>query len=254
MDYRDPDELRALLLDANDRQIGHMLGVTDRTIRKWRHKFGIEPSPVPNRGSTKYSLNRAFFQTIDTPGKAYILGFIATDGCIHRNGKSLSIALMESDIDHLQTIRDALGGTNEIHVKTSSSGYQAGHRLAVLNLSSVELVRDLATLGIFPNKTFNLRFPVIPSHLESHLIRGLFDGDGHINSRHFYLVGTPDLLIGVQIAIQRHTGCLLSYRMANDTHARLTGYRRDRAALAWMYDNPPIALKRKHEKYRTFWC
>lgn len=253
MDYRNPDDLRALAREANDVQIGLMLGVSTRTIRDWRHRFGIEPSPVPNRGSTKYSLNRSFFRTIDTPEKAYVLGFIATDGCVHRNGKSLSIAIMESDVDHLYAIREVMESTCEIHVKTCSSGYQGGHRLSVLNLCSVELVRDLASLGIVPNKTFNLCFPTIPHHLESHFVRGLYDGDGHLSDRHFYLVGTSALLKGVQSAIQHHTGQLLSNRVINATTGRLVGYRRDHAVLAWMYDNASITLKRKYEKYTKFW-
>lgn len=251
MDYRNPDDLRTLLRDANDTQIGRMLGVSNRTIRDWRHKFGIDPSSIPNRGSTRYVLDRSFFRTIDTPEKAYILGFIASDGCVHQNGKSLSIAITESDIDHLYAIRDAIGCNNEIHVKTRSSGYQ-GSRLAVLNLCGVELVRDLATLGILPNKVSHLCFPSIPSHLESHLIRGLYDGDGHVSDRQFYLIGTADLLSGVQSSIQLHTGCLLSTRVTNGM-SRLVGYRRDRAVLAWMYDDATIALKRKYEKYRMFW-
>lgn len=253
MDYRNLDDLRAMLHDANDRQIAQRFGVDSATIRYWRRKFNLEPSSVPNKGSTKYSLNRTFFRTIDTPEKAYILGFIATDGNIHPNGRSLSIALMESDADHLRIIRDALGGTSEIHVKTCSGGYQGGHRLAVLNLCGVELVRDLEVLGFTPNKTFNLCFPTIPSHLEPHFVRGLYDGDGHIANRHFYLAGIPRLLTSVQSAIQRHTGQVLNIRMVNDTIGRLIGYRRDRAVLAWMYDNATIALKRKHEKYTAFW-
>ncbi len=251
MHYRNPNDLRALLRDANDTQIARMLGVTDRTIRNWRHKFGIEPSSVPNRGSAKYTLNRSFFRTIDTPEKAYILGFIAADGYIHQNGKSLSIAITESDIDHLYAIRDAIGCNNEIHVKTRSSGHQ-GSRMAVLNLCGVELVRDLATLGILPNKSSHLCFPSIPSNLESHLIRGLYDGDGHVSDRQFYLIGTTDLLSGVQSSIRLHTGYFLSTRVTNGM-SRLVGYRRDSAVLAWIYDDATIALKRRYETYKKFW-
>lgn len=251
MDYRNPDDLRTLVRDANDVQIGLMLGVSSRTIRNWRHKFGINPSSV-NQGSTQYILNRSFFQIIDTPEKAYVLGFIAADGAIHRNGRSLSIAIAESDIDHLYAIRDVIGGNNEIHVKTRSSGYQGG-TLAVLNLCGVEMVRDLATLGIHPNKASHLCLPSIPSHLESHLIRGLFDGDGHINNRNFSLIGTAELITGVQSSIQFHTGHLLNIRSAKDM-PRLVGYRHDRAVLAWIYDSATIVLKRKYEKYNMFWC
>ncbi len=252
MDYRNFDDLRMLLRDANDVQIARMFGVTVLTIRNWRHRFELEPSSVPNLGSTKYTLNRSFFRIIDTPEKAYILGFIAADGCVHQNGKSLSIAIQKSDVDHLYAIRDALGGSNEIHLKKRSGGYQGGQQLAVLNLCGIELVRDLANFGIIPNKTHVLFFPSISHHLESHFIRGLYDGDGHIGKKQFHLVGTPDMITGVQSVIQRHTGCLLVTRMVNN-FPQLVGNRRDLAVLTWMYENAPITLKRKREKYKMFW-
>jgi hypothetical protein len=250
MDYRNPNDLRTLVHDANDVQIGRMLGVSSRTIRNWRHKFGIDSSSV-NQGSTLYTLNQSFFRCIDTPEKAYILGFIAADGSIHKSGRSLSIAIAESDIDHLHAIRNAIGCNNEIHTKKRSSGYQGGP-LAVLNLCRVEIVHDLATLGILPNKGSHLRFPSIPSHLESHLVRGLFDGDGHISNRNFSLIGTKDLIAGVQSSIHHHTGCFLKNEVANGI-SRLVGYRHDYVVLEWMYDGATIALQRKFEKYKTFW-
>jgi Homeodomain-like domain len=252
MDYRNPDELRELLRGANDAQIARMLGISSRTVRNWRQRYGIEPSSVPRQRSTQYSLNRSFFRTIDTSNKAYILGFIAADGSIHRNGKSLDIALMESDIAHLYAIREAMEGTMQIHTKTCHSGYQGGHSLARLHLCGVEMIRDLASLGITSKKTARLHFPVLPTALESHFIRGLYDGDGYIGHRQFHLIGTIDLLTSVQKAIQRHTSSLLHLSMVNGM-ARLSGYRKDRTVLTWMYDSAPLALQRKREKYLTFW-
>lgn len=254
MDYRNPDDLRALLCDSNDVQIAHMFGVTDRTIRNWRSKFNIEPSSVPHRGSTKdFTLNRSFFRSIDTPEKAYVLGFIATDGSVHRNGKSLSIAITESDVDLLYAIRDVLGGTNEIHAKCHSGGYPGSRPLAVLHVCSVELVRDLATYGIVANKSLVLCYPFIHPHLEAHFIRGLYDGDGYIGNRQFHIVGTSSLLTGIQSAVHRHLGQSLSHRVDSVNTSRLVGYRRNQDVLAWMYDNATITLKRKQEKYKLFW-
>ena len=61
-----------------------------------------------------------YFDQIDTPEKAYWLGFISADGCIvttaqHPEGSHLAIQLGARDKDHLVKLKAALGATASLH-------------------------------------------------------------------------------------------------------------------------------------------
>ena len=251
MIYKNPDTLRAMSLLMNDQQIGDRFGITRVAVRHWRQKFDIPPSPIRGIGSTKYQFDRSFFASIDSPEKAYILGFIIADGSIHRNGKSISIAIKEEDVGLLSHIRSSIGSQSPITAKHCTKGY-GDHTLSVLNICGVELVKDLTSLGVFHDKTTTATYPPIPRELESHLVRGLIDGDGSITKRYFVLIGTGALISGVRNAVYQHTGCLLTQRTVNG-HWRITGNRRDRSALVWIFKGATLALDRKRQVYQQFW-
>ena len=45
------------------------------------------------------------------------------------------------------------------------------------------MCRDLEQYGIIPNKTLELKYPTnIPKEFETHLLRGMFDGDGGLTT------------------------------------------------------------------------
>ena len=82
------------------KEIGNIYNVTSKTIRQHLHKHGIEvrQSNVINR---KYFFDEAYFDTIDSHNKAYLLGFICADGWIgkHRLGKcdKLGVGIHKQD-------------------------------------------------------------------------------------------------------------------------------------------------------------
>ena len=250
----DFETLSALLVTMNDRQIGRRFGVTGRTIGNWRRSLCLSPSTLPNIGSQKYQLNRSFFRSIDTPDKAYVLGFIIADGAIHRSGKTVTIAVKPSDVKILESIQRSAGSTAPVHTRLVTQGFDnRPHHLALIHLSSKAIVSDLAHLGVHPAKSSNATFPSIPPHLESHLVRGLFDGDGYIGRRLFELVGSSPLLEGVRECVYRHTDCQL-VRRTNNNHPSLFGYRRVRCALLWIYESATLALERKLDSYHRYWA
>src|SRR5690348_11964490 len=107
-DIRNPESLRSLLATHNDRQLAAIYGVGRKAITYWRDKSGIPASYI---GSTKHTLNRSFFKEIDLPEKAYALGFLIADGCVHSDGRgAITISVVESDLVILLAIRDAMGG------------------------------------------------------------------------------------------------------------------------------------------------
>lgn len=47
---------------------------------------------------SKLSLDVDYFKIIDSPKKAYWLGFICADGCIYKNGGKLTLMVKDKEI------------------------------------------------------------------------------------------------------------------------------------------------------------
>ena len=64
-----------------------------------------------------YSFNEHYFDIIDSADKAYLLGFICTDGCLYkREGHQgqLSISLKDQDEEILQHFKESLSSNHPI--------------------------------------------------------------------------------------------------------------------------------------------
>lgn len=106
---------------------------------------------------------------------AYIMGFLAADGNISKQGNRIQSALSIKDIEHLKMIQKEIGGC-EVYTYMNNQYECCGWYCY-----SAQIKRDLAEYGLIPNKTGSIR---IPSKLEKQyyadFIRGYFDGDGSI--------------------------------------------------------------------------
>lgn len=127
----------------------------------------------------KYTVNEDFFKTW-TPDMAYTLGFIAADGSVQESTKNKGpvLRIASKDKEHLETIRNLLGSTHLIREESNKNG-----SWSVLAIYSKEIVDDLVSLGIYPNKSLTFRIPNIPDEYMRHFVRGYFDGDGSIYVR-----------------------------------------------------------------------
>jgi hypothetical protein len=229
-----------------DKEIGSMLGIDTRKVNYWRNKWQVPSYNIP-KGNRLYTIDHAFFKDIDHEEKAYILGFIAADGTIHGNGKTLAIAIHGRDRHILESIRTALNSTAPIYTRDVH-----GAERVVLYLSSKALIADLRTLGITPRKSLVLGYPLLPQGLDQHYIRGLWDGDGYIGRRQFVLCGSQKSLHGVQSALAQETGHILTLAPIGNIF-RLTGSRRNKAVLHWLYANSTIFLARKYAQFQSYW-
>lgn len=115
-------------------------------------------------------LNENYFECVDNKFKAYWIGWILTDGTIGKDN-GLEISLIKNDEYILKILEKDLGIQN--HVKIFQEQYVR------FSLWSKKIAEDLVQYGIVPNKTLNLQFPKnIPEEFETHLLRGMFEGDG----------------------------------------------------------------------------
>lgn len=132
------------------------------------------------------------FKVIDTPEKAYVLGFIYSDGCIGEYNHSYRIDIVQhKDEEYL------IDKIQQLFPFFKKSNYtNKGMAFELVN-NQKALFEDLKALGVYPNKSnenrYNLRFPNIAKELQSHFIRGYFDGDGSVYKQK---VGNTKIEIG----------------------------------------------------------
>lgn len=129
--------------------------------------------------NNKFKLDEEYFSIIDTPQKAYWLGFISADGCIYRRDghvAMLTISLNKKDEEILFRLKKDLNTNKPI--------YYSKDDMATLQISSDKICDDLLKIGIGVRKTFDfsplLIFNNIPSKFFPSFMLGYFDGDGSI--------------------------------------------------------------------------
>jgi hypothetical protein len=243
----DRETMLRLTSEMNDRQISRLYGCSSPLIARWRDLYGIPRSPKQWGGNTiRWRTNRDYFASIDTPEKAYALGFLIADGHVTKDGYKIQVSVKEADGEILRAIAADIGCDAPLTVMINRYD---GSRMLRLLLCGKKLTSDLHALGVHHDKSKTATYPSIPPGLERHLIRGLWDGDGYVGKRMFDLVGTPALLEGVVEAVGRHTGCGLRRNLRGRDRAYHYAYgtRRDAPVLHWMYSDASIALARKAE-------
>ena len=128
--------------------------------------------------NTKYYFEDNFMHNIDTTSKAYLLGWIASDGSISKTG-SITIKIRDYDIDVLLKIRHII--CDELPIVEEKTN------MVSLTINSTEMAKDcLKHLGLvdFGKKDTEVNFPKLDSvELDWAFLRGYFEGDGSVNSR-----------------------------------------------------------------------
>lgn len=195
----------------------------------------------------KQSWNRKIFNSIDEPEKAYWLGFINADGCIHEKAQYVSIDIGGKDKEHLEKFVSFVNGDKKI-IKTTFQP-QTKNELVHIALCSVEFISDLNRYGIFSNKSGKEKY--VETDYDADFIRGLVDGDGCIlsNLKGVDLVGSYELLATVQNKlkyylqveshkIMRHGKIYkISYRAREDVYK----------IVKFLYGQHSVSLTRKQE-------
>lgn len=155
---------------------------TDKVIVRILEENKIRIRRMKNVGvhKRKFLINDNYFNINNqSHNSAYILGILASDGCVASSQNQIYIELQRSDKEILEKINIELN--NERPVKdyhNNSKNYDNSK----LYFFSQQIKQDLAQYNIIPNKTaYNNDFMEnIESKYYIDYIRGYFDGDGCI--------------------------------------------------------------------------
>jgi len=211
----------------------------------------------------KYPINESFFDSVDTPDKAYFLGILYADGWNQPNKNSVKIQLSGADKEILiKLIKLIYPNGKPLYTRRARELYINGNKTFgqeafTLEICNKHISNLLATYGMVPAKSSILEYPkwMSPS-LTSHFIRGYFDGDGSIsltkkNQIAIKIIGSNIFCQQIKdILEKKDIKCVISKAGRSnkvkvvDIHGNIVG----RRFLDWIYHDTELYLKRKYLK------
>lgn len=226
---------------------------------------------IKDCGCSGYTKDINFFKKIDTEQKAYILGFLASDGHVNSKNNNIKIVLNYQDFDILEKIAKEMQYNGPIRFKDVvtklPSGKQCESKICELIICNKELVNDLLKIGLNDRKTydFNFDFSLIPQNLQRHFLRGYFDGDGTCNITRgpskkiqygISCTGNTQILNSIKdILLQFFPDVKISLKSnrnyKNYTSILLIERKRDfKKIIQFFYRDSNIFLDRKYKRYK----
>lgn len=246
-------------------KIGQLYKMSYRTIARLLERNGIDRTGV---GRRKYNLDETYFENIDTPNKAYILGFLYADGSNNKSKQTVSMSLQEEDKYILERMQKEVKSEKELefidYTDKHDLGYTYKNQYRLLFFSK-RISESLESIGMVPNKSLVLEFPDIDSKFYPHFIRGYFDGDGSF-CPHYSKTGkfqplitftsTNNFCIKLQEILINELGIAGGNIYDASCHNGITkvlsisGAIQTKKILDWMYTDTDMYLERKYIKYR----
>lgn len=211
-----------------------------------------EQAVFTNQQRTK-SVDINYFDNIDTPKKAWILGFLAADGTVDENRNRIKIGLSTVDREILEKIKTEI----KIERKILDTETNNGFSVSELVWSNCNHKIQLAKYGIIPKKTYKeMKVPDFTSDLQLAFIQGFFDGDGCFKDDGQYCrwevcAYRPEILQSIEQVIHKNFGFSKQvYKdKSRDNYYTLT-YSTEEAwsILKRCYEICPLYLNRKMQK------
>lgn len=213
---------------------------------------------LKNKIKHVYSLDENYFSKIDTDIKAYFLGFIAADGCIHKNESKqdiLKICISKKDEELLIKFKEEL--------KTNKPLSYRNGKYVTLEISSDKIVKDLGKYNLVPNKTYkDIVSDNLPSKFVLSFIRGYTDGDGCVHKDSWDIAGYETNLRKIKEQLSKYNILAditidkrkYSKNEFGDIFGRVgtTNKTQSYSILKLLYDNNNFSLTRKKEKALDF--
>ena len=211
-----------------------------------------------------HEVNDNYFK-YQTHNMAYILGFLASDGCVSSKTNHFYIDLKREDEEILYQIKEEIGFTGPIQHYVNNNGCEYSR----LRVCSKIMKEDLSIYGIIPKKTFTLQPPeFLDKKYYISYIRGYFDGDGCFYANfekhkfNWYICGAKkDLLEWIRSILLNQYG-LISYLHTSskilsqgDPFYTLQIYKKDTIVSLFenLYIPNTLYMKRKYQKMKNFY-
>ena len=234
-------------------QIKEYLGISFPTVDVVCSKYGITPS----RDQRKYKPNDNYFKTWSNE-MAYFLGLIVADGHVSHKRNILMINLKKTDHHIIENLKNALEYDGPIYTINKKDGQPQ----SALTVTSKEIAKDLAAMGLSGNKTYDFDWiKGMPDEYVSHFIRGVFDGDGcvyiNVDKGGFAatIVGTYILTQNIKEHYESFSKKKCGYlnKRGAVQYLEYNGRYNALAFLDWIYTDSTQStrLERKYELYQT---
>lgn len=172
----DENEIVELYKTQSIKSIASIYSVGYRVITKIIKLHNIK---IKQPGIRTFNINEDVFKSIDTPQKAYWLGFLLADGHLTKLGR-VKITLAKYDQHVLYRWMKFLGCEDPPIYRSPSRNPQMS-----VGVQSKKIKKDLESKGFheFKDGTNQKILQYIPENIFSHFVRGYFDGDGSISYR-----------------------------------------------------------------------
>jgi len=243
------------------KQLGIKYSIDKRRIQKWVKSEGILRNISESIRVTTFDENK--FDIIDTPSKAYWLGFFYADAYNCGITNTFSIALKESDKGHLEKLCDFINLPKE-KIKPPSEDEE--HPACAVKIYSKHICEKMTELGCMQAKSFIIKFPEwLNESLQSHFIRGMSDGDGSIKfglrsgDWKWNLVSTKECCQSISDIFEKNVGFPIHFEDISETNNNTycldaSGNQKLSKIFKYLYKDSTDEnrLTRKYEKYLGF--
>jgi intein/homing endonuclease len=255
------DKIQKLLLENyNCSQVSAELSIPYSTVIYVVNKYKL----IVLKKKQRLNVNHTYFDVIDKPDKAYILGYFFADGCI-QNYKKVKRIRFNSAMDDFQIIEFI---RNEISPETKLTIIKDKRENLIINNIKVKNKQDTVSFGVVSekivdilvnnfnvsfNKTYSqnkFNFDLIPDEFIKDFIRGYFDGDGSIHGRVDFVSMNHEFL--------KQIGYILKTKFDIQTNFDILEYRNNIGYLKTtqisdfynkIYYENCVCLERKKEKF-----
>ena len=260
-----PSILELYKSGVSAKNLGIKYSIGKGRILDWAERKGFKRSK--EEAGRLYPFNKNIFDCIDTPAKAYWLGFLYADAYNYENRGWLSIGLSAKDEDQLHKYVEFMELKNyevrKSQMELTYDGATKQYPTCAVKINSRYLSKRMHDLGCPQAKSFIITYPAwLDTNLNSHFIRGMFDGDGSLcvmkanKEWHWNLVSTDVCCQSIQNIIFANIGIRIKFDSISQTGHNTCGMsqrgnERVLKIMDWLYKDatPDIYLERKHQKY-----